>query len=218
MSLDLEGEAYNQHRHIEQSLSFGLDSQRLNRSSQSFSFDYLGVEGSLSLGNTDNGFKAGASGSVIHAEGAFSVDHSRRIPKISVSGNADFARFHTDAKYYKGGMEHKVLTFDGSLVGISAKFDNQHYIPVAKLDAHAMSISPSAAMGHDALQVKLSKGCGITDRAGLYDAAARSSGPESAPADITDYIMSHDGLRELIREAMKNDTSDSYWKELVQGK
>lgn len=57
-----------------------------------------------------------------------------------------------------------------------------------------------------------------SDRADLYDAAARSSGPESAPADITDYIMSHDGLRELIRERMKNDTADSYWKELVQGK
>lgn len=57
-----------------------------------------------------------------------------------------------------------------------------------------------------------------SDRADLYDAAARSSGPESAPADITDYIMSHDGLRELIRKAMKDDTSDSYWKELVSGK
>lgn len=57
-----------------------------------------------------------------------------------------------------------------------------------------------------------------SDRAALYDAAARSSGPESAPADIVDYIMSHDALRELIRERTKNDTSDSYWKELVSGK
>ena len=57
-----------------------------------------------------------------------------------------------------------------------------------------------------------------SDRASLYDAAARSSGPESAPADIVDYLMSHDELRELIRERMKDGTSDSYWKELVSCK
>lgn len=57
-----------------------------------------------------------------------------------------------------------------------------------------------------------------SDRADLYDAAARSSGPESSPADIADYLMSHKELRALIREAMRNNTPDSYWKELVSGR
>lgn len=49
MGFNHEGEAYFGHMHTDQSLSFGMESRRLNQKSASFSFDAAGLEGTLSL-------------------------------------------------------------------------------------------------------------------------------------------------------------------------
>lgn len=50
MGFNHEGEAYFGHMHTDQSLSFGMESQKLNHKSANFSYDLAGANGSITVG------------------------------------------------------------------------------------------------------------------------------------------------------------------------
>lgn len=167
LSFDHEGEAFTGHRHTDQSMSFGMESQKLNHKSANFSYDLAGANGSITVGgkNTSGSLKGDAS--LGHLEGGYSVDYSSAIPQFSVNAGADTAKFSAEARYARSGMEHKVasLNLKGPGASASASAGGKTVLPVASAEAH--TVSPSASVGFDNLSIRMGAGNGPQASAGI---------------------------------------------------
>ena len=202
MKFDHEGEAFRGHSHTDRSLSFGMESGKVNKASGNFSYDYAGASGKLSFGDTNKGLSLQGSASIGHVEGGYSADFSSKIPRFSVNAGADTAKFSAEAKINKAGIEHKVASANlkGPGVSASANVGGNTVLPAAKAEAH--TLSPSAAVGWDGFSTKLGAGEGPSASAGVSIDNIKPDG-----ISIADGVNNPNGTWSNVNNAISNPGS-----------
>ena len=202
MKFDHEGEAFRGHSHTDRSLSFGMESGKVNKASGNFSYDYAGASGKLSFGDTNKGLSLQGSASIGHVEGGYSADFSSKIPRFSVNAGADTAKFSAEAKINKAGIEHKVASANlkGPGISASANVGGNTVLPAAKAEAH--TLSPSAAVGWDGFSTKLGAGEGPSASAGVSIDNIKPDG-----ISIADGVNNPNGTWSNVNNAISNPGS-----------
>lgn len=182
LNFDHEGELSAGHRHTEQSLSFGLDSGRVRKSSAKYSYDIFDANGKLSVGDKKLGASLSGDVSVGHVEAGYEYDGTSFIPKLSGSAEANLIQAKSEFGVTKSGIEHKIadLQVKGPGASVSASAGGKTVLPVASGEYH--TVSGSASVGYDDLRIKGGLG----------------NGPGySASADAKNMIP--DGLKDSIK-------------------
>ena len=136
-----EGEVYAGHKHTENSISFGMATQKVRNRHSSFNYDLFG--GSAKVDNKY--FSAEGSLNFGHFGWETDIDYTTFVPKIGVKGDANVANFKAEAKYKNHGVENKVFSFESNQFGVNGSFKagGRSIIPQGSIKNSTASIEGS---------------------------------------------------------------------------
>jgi len=157
---NLEGEAYANHLHKTEVLSFGMESRKLNSISKNYTYDALGFDGKVAVGSNKLGANASASGTFGHADFGYSVDYTSFVPKYRVNAGANLAEFSSEANVIKSGVEHKVASANVNFAGAETSFSAGGNTIIPTASGKAYSVAPEVSMGLDNARINFNLGGG----------------------------------------------------------
>ena len=162
-----EGELSAGHRNTTQSMSFGLESGRLRKSSASYSYDIFDANGKLSWNGERNGFYTKGDLSIGHVEGSVEYDNTSFLPKVSARGEANLAKFKGEMGSSRDKVEHKIADVNVNAFGgsVSAQAGGNTVLPAASAEAH--TVGGGASVGFDDFRINGGLGNGPSSSASL---------------------------------------------------
>ncbi|MCR5221840.1 MAG: hypothetical protein K6D90_03170 [Lachnospiraceae bacterium] len=156
MAFDHEEEAFLGHTYTETTLSFGLESKKLNKRAGNYSYDMAGGKAKGTVGDHRKGASISGELDLGHAEFSYEIDYMSPVPKASVKAEGDLARLKAKAAIEENGFEHQVASMDAKVLGasFSAGAGGTYVLPSGKAEAHAVKVG--AGFGIDGLPIQFS--------------------------------------------------------------
>lgn len=198
LEFDHQGDAYVGRKHTEQSISFGMESKKVNKKSACFSADLVGAKGEISAQKSGCKVSASWNESLGHVEGGYSVDYTKGIPEVRLKAGADLANFSAEIRMQKDGMEHKLLEANVNTLGVnpSAKVGGHGIIPTFSPDMYV--VKPSISAGYDDILLKVSandssvsgklSGIGSVTKNNLKNTSVNSDIGKNTYSAMPDYV------------------------------